>query len=210
MEQLEKLFQNNSEWVKKKTAHDPEYFTRLSGEQHPEYLWFGCADSRVPANAVVGLEPGELFVHRNIANVCQPTDMSALSVLEFAVGVLKVKHVIVCGHYGCGGVKAAMGNQQIGLIDNWIRSIRDVYLAHKQELDAIADENERFDRLVELNVLQQVRNISHTSILQKAWEQDQSVWIHGWVYDLKTGMIKDLNCCISGPFEIDSVYRVTS
>ena len=186
------LLENNKLWVSRKLKKDPEFFQKLSEGQAPPVLWIGCADSRVPANEIIGAEPGEVFVHRNIANMVLHTDMSMLSVLDYAVNVLKVKHVIVCGHYGCGGVKAAMGNQHIGLIDNWIRHIKDVYRFHAKELNEIQDEKERFDRFVELNVFEQVQDLAKTSIIQEAWMKGQEVAIHGWVYGVNNGIIKDL------------------
>lgn len=208
MEKLKILFQNNEEWVQRKVSVDPAYFKTLARDQNPDYLWIGCSDSRVPANEVVGLEPGELLVHRNVANVFPHTDFNCLSVLEFAVNILQVRHVIVCGHYGCGGVQAAMKDHHLGLVDNWLRNIRDVYSRHKEELDAIPSEKARCQRLVELNVLQQVLNVCHTTIVQEAWEKNQFLCIHGWVYDLQSGKLKDLNCCISGVDQVDSIYRI--
>ncbi len=172
------------------------------------YLWIGCSDSRVPANEIVGLEPGELFVHRNVANLFPHTDINCLSVLEFAVDLLKVNHVIVCGHYGCGGVKAAMEDHQLGLVDNWLRNIRDVYARHHDLLEEISDPQQRFNKLVELNVIQQVRNICHTTIVQGAWKRKQPLWVHGWVYDMASGMLKDINCCVSSVNQVEEIYRV--
>ncbi|MDP1607977.1 MAG: carbonate dehydratase [Chlamydiales bacterium] len=208
MKKLKILFQNNEQWVQNKTATDPTYFQTLARDQAPDYLWIGCSDSRVPANEVVGLEAGELLVHRNVANIFPHTDFNCLSVLEFAVNILNVRHIIVCGHYGCGGVKAAMQDHRLGLVDNWLRNIRDVYANYKQELDAITDENARYDRLVELNVLQQVLNVCHTTIVQEAWNRGQFLCIHGWVYDLQSGKLKDLNCCFSEASQVDSIYRL--
>lgn len=208
MKTLKVLFENNREWVQKKTQKDPDYFRHMAKAQDPKYLWVGCADSRVPANEIVGLEPGELFVHRNVANLCLHTDLNCLSVLEYAVDLLKIQHVIVCGHYGCGGVKAAMENHQLGLVDNWLRNIRDVYARFKTQLDQISNPEERFERLVEYNVMQQVLNICHTSIVQGAWMRGQPLWIHGWVYDLSTGTLKDLDCCVSSIDQIESIYRI--
>ncbi len=210
MEKLKILFQNNEEWVHRKIAVDPHYFHNLARDQNPDYLWIGCSDSRVPANEIVGLEPGELFVHRNVANVFPHTDFNCLSVLEFAVNIVQVRHIIVCGHYGCSGVKAAMQDHHLGLVDNWLRHIRDVYARHKQELDAIAQEDARYRRLVELNVLEQVRNVCHTTIVQEAWNRNQSLCIHGWVYNLHSGKLHDLKCCISHVDQVDSIYRVRS
>lgn len=207
-QKLKILFQNNKEWVVSKTAKDPRYFQRMAEAQDPLYLWIGCSDSRVPANEIVGLEPGELFVHRNVANLFPHTDFNCLSVLEYAVDLLKIQHVIVCGHYGCMGVKAAMEDHQLGLVDNWLRNIRDVYARFKDELDAIPDQQKRYNRLVELNVMSQVLNICHTTIVQSAWKRGQPLWIHGWVYDISTGMLKDLNCCVSSIDQIESIYRI--
>lgn len=208
MEKLKILFQNNLDWVEAKTAQDPHYFKKLAREQDPNYLWIGCSDSRVPANEIVGLEPGELFVHRNVANICPHTDFNCLSVLEFAVNILKVTHIIVCGHYGCGGVMAAMKDHHLGLVDNWLRNIRDIYAHHKEELDQIKDAKKRSNRLVELNVVQQVLNICHTTIIQEAWSRGQPLSVHGWVYDLESGKLKDLKLCISAIDQLEPVYRV--
>lgn len=202
-----KLLDNNKVWVKEKLAQDPEYFLRLSKLQAPDYLWIGCSDSRVPANEITGTQPGEVFVHRNIANMVVHTDMNMLSVLDYAVNVLGVKHVIVCGHYGCGGVLAAMGHQQFGLIDNWLRHIKDVYYLHRNELDAIADTEERGRRFVELNVMEQVMDLSKTSIIQNSWKNHKRPSIHGWVYDLKTGIIKELNVLMDGMEDVSGVYK---
>lgn len=204
----QKLLENNKQWVEKKLAQDSEFFARLSKGQTPPVLWIGCADSRVPANEIIGAEPGEVFVHRNIANMVVHTDMNMLSVLDYAVNVLKVKHVIVCGHYGCGGVKAAMGNQHIGLIDNWIRHIKNVYRFHAKELNAIEDETQRFDRFVELNVFEQVQDLAKTSIIQNAWEKDQEVSIHGWVYGVHNGLIKDLEITLTDNNKLAEVYQL--
>tara|TARA_R110002051_G_scaffold221624_1_gene285242 strand:+ start:784 stop:1422 length:639 start_codon:yes stop_codon:yes gene_type:complete len=202
------LIENNKEWVKSKLDLDPEFFQKLSKGQSPPLLWIGCADSRVPANEIIGAQPGEVFVHRNIANMVLHTDMNMLSVLDYAVNVLKVQHVIVCGHYGCGGVKAAMGNQSIGLIDNWVRHIKDVYRLHKTELDAIKDETERFDQFVELNVKEQVFDLAKTSIVQNAWKTGQTLNLHGWVYGLSTGIVKDLQVTVANDSNLDSVYQL--
>jgi carbonic anhydrase len=207
MRELKKLFQNNREWIASKISKDPDYFRHMAEAQDPLYLWIGCSDSRVPANEIVGLEPGEIFVHRNVANIFPHTDFNCLSVLEYAVDLLNIRHIIVCGHYGCGGVKAAMENHQLGLVDNWLRNIRDVHARFKDELDSIEDANKRFDRLVELNVLQQVANVCHTTIVQKAWLRGRAIWVHGWVYNLSTGALKDLNCCVSNIDQIEQIYR---
>lgn len=208
MQKLKVLFENNAEWVVSKTSKDPEYFRRTAKDQLPLYLWIGCSDSRVPANEIVGLEPGELFVHRNVANLFPHTDINCLSVLEFAVDILKIEHVIVCGHYDCGGVKAAMLDHQLGLVDNWLRNIRDIYAAHRKELDQIIDPKQRYNRLVELSVLQQVRNICHTTIVQGAWHRKQPLTVHGWVYHLDTGKLKDLGLALSSIEGVDPIYRI--
>jgi carbonic anhydrase len=208
MDKLKILFQNNEEWVIRKTAQDPHYFKNLARDQNPDYLWIGCSDSRVPANEIVGLEPGELLVHRNVANVCPHTDFNCLSVLEFAVNILNVQHIIVCGHYGCGGVKAAMEDHHLGLVDNWLRNIRDVYARHKEDLDRIEDETLRYNRLVELNVIQQVLNVCHTTIVQEAWYRNQPLCVHGWVYDLESGKLKNLQPAYSGIDQIESIYKI--
>lgn len=208
MKKLNVLFQKNEDWVIGKVRKDSDYFRRMAEAQDPLYMWVGCSDSRVPANEIVGLEPGELFVHRNVANLFPHTDFNCLSVLEYAVDLLKIKDVIVCGHYGCGGVKAAMEDHHLGLVDNWLRNIRDVYTRYKEELEKIADLHKRYDRLVELNVLQQVHNICHTTIVQEAWIRGQAVSVHGWVYNMATGRLKDLKCCISGPEQLEDIYRI--
>lgn len=210
MQKLKTLFQNNKDWISSRLQRDPNYFRRMAEAQDPLYLWIGCSDSRVPANEIVGLEPGELFVHRNVANLFPHTDFNCLSVLEYAVDLLKIQHVIVCGHYGCGGVKAAMESHRLGLVDNWLRNIRDIHARFKDELDAISDQKERYDRLVEFNVMQQVLNICHTTIVQGAWSRGQPLWIHGWVYDLATGSLKDLDCCVSSIDQVESIYRIRS
>lgn len=207
MRELKTLFENNLKWIEKNTQNDPEYFLKMSKQQNPRYLWIGCSDSRIPANEVVGLEPGELFVHRNVANLFLHTDFNGLSVLQYAVDVLKIQHVIVCGHYGCGGVAAAMKDNQLGIMDNWLTNIRDVYSQSFSELESIEDPSLRFNRLVELNVLQQVHNICHTTITQNAWGRGQPLSIHGWIYELSTGKLRDLNCCISGIDQIAGIYK---
>ena len=202
------LLENNKKWVTQNLERDPEFFERLSRGQQPPLLWIGCADSRVPANEIIGAEPGEVFVHRNIANMVIHTDMSMLSVLDYAVNVLKVKHIIVCGHYGCGGIKAALGNQHYGLIDNWIRHIKDVYRFHQVELNKIEDEEKRFNRFVEVNVMEQVLDLAKTSIVQSAWEKNQPLEIHGWVYDIHDGIIDDLKVSISNNSDLSEVYQL--
>ncbi|MFT2097658.1 carbonate dehydratase [Marinomonas sp. 2405UD66-6] len=198
---LTELFDKNREWAAKVTEEDPEFFETLSKQQMPEYLWIGCADSRVPANQIVDLLPGEVFVHRNIANVVVHTDLNCLSVIQFAVDVLKVKHIMVVGHYGCGGIKAAMGTEEHGMIDNWLRHIKDVYRLHKQEIDSIEDEHTRFDRMCELNVVEQVANVCQSSIVQNAWRIGQELHVHGWCYSLGNGHIKDLEVTVSNAEE---------
>jgi carbonic anhydrase len=190
------LLQNNQAWAAARVKQDPAFFTRLEKIQAPEFLWIGCSDSRVPANEIVGLDPGELFVHRNVANVVVHTDLNCLSVLQFAVDVLKVKHVIVCGHYGCGGIRAAVEKQSHGLIDNWLRHVQDVELDYEDELALITDLRARENRLCELNVAEQVRNIARTTIMQDAWRNGHAVQLHGWIYGLKDGLITDLNVTV--------------
>ncbi|PTR01210.1 carbonic anhydrase [Mucilaginibacter yixingensis] len=204
------LIKGNRDWVEKQITADADFFTNLAKGQSPEVLWIGCSDSRVPANEVTGTRPGEVFVHRNIANVVVHSDMNLLSVLDYAVNVLKVKHVIVAGHYGCGGVAAAMSNKQFGLIDNWLRNIKDVYRLHAEELDAIDDQNERVNRLVELNAMEQVYNLCKTTIVQNAWKNGQDLSVHGWVIDLKTGLIKDLQVSSVGADHLGFVYQVNN
>lgn len=194
---LEALFDKNRLWAAKVNAEDPEFFDKLSEQQKPDYLWIGCADSRVPANQIVDLLPGEVFVHRNIANVVVHTDLNCLSVIQYAVDVLQVKHIMVVGHYGCGGIKAAMEVQEYGLIDNWLRHIKDVYRIHKSEVDDIRDGGARFDRMCELNVIEQVANVCQTSIVRNAWKRGQELTIHGWCYSIKNGHITDLDVTIS-------------
>ncbi len=208
MKLYDKLIENNKNWVAQKLSLDPNFFKNLAKGQSPPVLWIGCADSRVPANEIIGAQPGEVFVQRNIANMVVHTDMNMLSVLDYAVNALKVKHVIVCGHYGCGGVKAAMQNNSIGLIDNWLRHIKDVYRLHKDELDAIENEKERFNRFVELNVVEQVFDLAKTSIVQNAWHNNQELYLHGWVYGLESGLIKDLGVNVSNDNELDKVYQL--
>lgn len=190
-DELENLLQNNKDWAAKILSEDPEFFDRLKDQQSPEYLWIGCSDSRVPANQIIGLMPGEVFVHRNIANTILHTDMNCLSVVEFAVKVLKVKHIIVCGHYGCGGVQAAMQGARLGLVSHWLRNIRDLYEVRRDELGGM-DENAALRRLCELNVDHQVRSLCHTSIIREAWEDGQDLTVHGWIYDVADGLIQDL------------------
>ena len=203
-----KILDNNKQWVENKLAISPNYFKNLAEGQNPPLLWIGCSDSRVPANEIIGAEPGEVFVHRNIANMVVHSDMNMLSVLDYAVNALKVKHVIVCGHYGCGGIKAAMGNNSIGIIDNWIRHIKDVYRFHQDELDAIENEKERFNKFVEINVKEQVMNLAKTSIVQNAWKNGQELSLHGWVYGLNDGYVTDLDVNFSCDKDLDDVYQL--
>lgn len=207
MELYKKFLDNNKAWVKAMIAQDPEYFSKLAGGQKPPLLWIGCADSRVPANEIIGAAPGEVFVHRNIANMVVHTDMNMLSVLDYAVNVLKVQHVIVCGHYGCGGVRAAMSNQQFGLIDNWIRHIKDVYRFHQEELEAIKDPVAKENRFIELNVIEQVYDLSKTSIIQNSWNRSKLPYIHGWVYDIRNGIIEDLKVSVNENSDLPKVYQ---
>jgi carbonic anhydrase len=207
MKKYEQLLLQNRAWVEQKLQEDKDFFNRLANVQTPEFLWIGCADSRVPANEITGTNPGEVFVHRNIANMVVHSDMNMLSVLDYAVNVLEVKHVIVCGHYGCGGIKAAMINKQIGLIDNWIRHIKDVYRMHQEELEAIKDMKVRQDRLTELNVIEQVYGLGKTSIIQNAWQKRGGPYVHGWVYDVSNGLIKDLKVSMHDDTEMPDVYR---
>lgn len=204
----EQLLENNKKWVENSLALDPNYFADLAKGQSPPLLWIGCSDSRVPANEIVGAKPGEVFVHRNIANMVVHSDMNMLSVLDYAVNVLKIKHVIVCGHYGCGGVKAAMGNQSVGIIDNWIRHIKDEYRLHDKYLNSIEDETERFNAFVEINAKEQVYNLAKTSIVQNAWKNGQDLMLHGWVYGLNSGFVTDLNVNIASNQELDEVYQL--
>lgn len=204
----ESIVKNNREWVESNLAQDPNYFKKLADRQQPPLLWIGCADSRVPANQIIGAQPGDVFVHRNIANMVIHTDMNMLSVVDYAVNVLKIRHVIVCGHYGCGGIEAAMGNQSFGLIDNWIRHIKNIYRLHKNELDSIEDFVQRRDRFVELNVREQVFDLAKTSIVQNAWKNNQDLYLHGWAYRVSSGIIKDLNVNISSETQLEENYQL--
>lgn len=203
-----KILDNNKKWVEDSLQKDPNYFADLAKGQTPPLLWIGCSDSRVPANEIIGAKPGEVFVHRNIANMVIHSDMNMLSVLDYAVNILKVKHVIVCGHYGCGGIQAAMSNDSIGIIDNWIRHIKDIYRLHHHFLDSIIDEKARFNAFVEINVKEQVFDLSKTSIVQAAWKSGQDLTLHGWAYGLNSGFVTDLNVNISSDKDLDSVYRL--
>jgi carbonic anhydrase len=208
MRVLKNLFENNRKWAEDIKHRDPEFFRKLSKQQAPEYLWIGCSDSRVPANEIVGMLPGEIFVHRNIANIVVHTDLNCLSVIQYAVDVLKVRHIIVCGHYGCGGITAAMEPREHGLIDNWLRHIKDVYRYHQSRLDTETDETRRADLLCELNVIEQVANVCHTTTVQNAWKAGQSLTVHGWVYSIEDGILRDLNVCVTGPKDISSIHRI--
>ncbi len=208
MRVLKNLFENNKKWAEKVRKSDPEFFLNLSRQQKPEYLWVGCSDSRVPANEIIGMLPGEVFVHRNIANLVIHTDLNCLSVIQYSVEVLKVKHIIVCGHYGCGGVQAAMDNRSHGLIDNWIRNIKDLYRFHQTQIDSLQNEKEKINLLCELNVVEQVANICHTAIVQNAWSSGQELSVHGWIYSIEDGILKDLNVCTTGLDEISQTHRL--
>ena len=200
---LDDLKANNRAWAAAKVAVDPGFFQRLVGQQAPQYLWIGCSDSRVPANEIVGLDPGEMFVHRNVANLAPPQDANYLSVLQFAVDVLKVKHILVVGHYGCGGIRAAVDGQRRGLIDHWLHPIREVNHEHRHELEAIGEEKDRLDRLCELNVIRQVRNVASDVFVQDAWARGQTLCVHGWVYSLETGIVNDLGVTVGGPEDLE-------
>lgn len=206
MKKLKKIFDANKEWSTKITEHDPEFFANLAKQQTPEYLWIGCSDSRVPANQIMNLPPGEVFVHRNIANVVVHTDMNLLSVMQYAVEVLKVKHIIVCGHYGCGGVKAAMDPHEHGLIDNWLRHIRDVGRFNALKLQDL-DEDTMIDRMCELNVVEQVSNVCNTTIVQHAWKAGAELCVHGWIYDVANGILKDLDSCVDSMDQLEELNR---
>lgn len=208
MRVLKQLFEQNQNWARKIKAADPDFFTKLSGQQNPEYLWIGCADSRVPANEILDMLPGKIFVHRNIANLVIHTDLNCLSVIQFAVDVLQIKHIIVCGHYGCSGIKAAMGNQEHGLIDNWLRNIKDVYRYYQEHINTLDSEQEKFNLLCELNVIEQVANVCHTTIVQNAWKAGQKLTVHGWIYGIEDGILKDLDVCVTCPDEISQIHRI--
>lgn len=207
MNDLRELLENNRVWSESIKAHEPGFFHALAQQQTPRYLWIGCSDSRVPSTQLVGLLPGELFVHRNVANVIVHTDFNCLSVLQFAVEVLKVNHIIVCGHYGCGGVQAAMQNLQLGLIDNWLRHVQDVMHSHEARLSNIGDEAQRLNRLCELNVIEQVLNVSRTTIVQNAWGRGQELAVHGWIYGISDGLLRDLNICVTNQRKLAATYE---
>jgi carbonic anhydrase len=208
MAELTKLFDNNRLWADQARAQDAAFFEKLAGQQTPKYLWIGCSDSRVPANQILGLKAGEVFVHRNVANLVVNTDMSCLSVMQFAVEVLKIEQIIVCGHYSCGGVHAACDHRQFGLIDNWLRHIKDIYVRHKDELESISDPKARGDRMCELNVIEQVKNVCHTTIVQNAWAAGQPLAVHGLIYGLQDGLLKDLAVRISSEQQLENIYRM--
>ena len=207
MKDLKRLLEQNREWAQAITASDPEFFQTLAKQQSPKFLWIGCADSRVPATQLVGMVPGEMFVHRNVANVVVHTDFNCLSVMQYAVDVLGVEHIIVCGHHGCGGVKAAMDNLQLGLIDNWLRHVQDVIRDYEPELMHIDDENKRLDRLCELNVVEQVLNVARTTIVQGAWQRGQELVVHGWIYGLEDGLLRDLGVSIDCAEDLAAAYE---
>jgi carbonic anhydrase len=204
---LHRLFVNNREWADRMLADDPEFFAKLAGQQAPRYLWIGCADSRVPANEIVGLAPGELFVHRNVANLVVQTDLNCLSVIQFAVDLLRVLHIIVVGHYGCSGVRTALAGTRVGLSDNWLRQVEAVHSKHAQLLSAVEDPSRRLDLLCELNVLEQVVNVARTTVVQDAWARDQELTLHGWVYGLKDGLLRDLDLTVTGPEMVQPNYK---
>jgi carbonic anhydrase len=213
---LSHLLERNRAWSDQIKKDDPEFFSQLADQQHPEYFWIGCSDSRVPANQITGLKPGEVFVHRNVANIVPHADLNCLSVLQYAVDVLKVKHIIVCGHYGCGGVQAALSNHKFGLIDNWLRNLKDIYRQHRTKIDSIVDadktveQNKRVNRLCELNVIEQVNNVCHTTIVQDAWDRGQPLTVHGWIYSIRNGLIKDMKVSTGSKEQISQIYRVES
>jgi carbonic anhydrase len=207
MNEIEAILGNNREWSKRMTENQPDYFQKLAAQHTPDYLWIGCSDSRVPANEIVGLLPGELFVHRNVANIVYAADLNCLSVVEYAVDVLKVKHIIVCGHYGCGGVKAALDNLSHGLIDNWLTKIKDIYVRHREDIDSLDSEEDRINRMCELNVIEQVKSLSHTTIVQDAWRRGQELSIHGWIYGLQNGLVNDLGVRITQVNQVATPFR---
>jgi len=207
MSELEHLLASNKRWAKEQVNDKPGFFTDLTQQQAPEYLWIGCSDSRVPANQITGLAPGEVFVHRNIANVVVHSDLNCLSVVQYAVEVLKVKHIIVCGHYGCGGVKAAMGKKKHGLIDNWLLHIRDIYRFYRSEIDSCSGEEARFERLCEKNVVEQAFNVSSSTVVQNAWAKGSELSVHGWIYAIKDGLIHDLDVSMAGLEDFEAVVR---
>ncbi|MFH1092602.1 MAG: carbonate dehydratase [Candidatus Omnitrophota bacterium] len=208
MKVLKEILDKNKKWAQRIKKADPDFFTKLSKQQNPEYLWIGCSDSRVPANQIVDMLPGEIFVHRNIANLVVHTDLNCLSVIQYAVEVLKVKHIIVCGHYGCGGIKAAMDGQEHGLIDNWLRNIKDVHRFYQNKFDPLKNKKEKINLLCELNVIEQVYNICQTTIVQSAWKSGQELAVHGWIYSIENGILKDLNVCTINKDDIAQTHRI--
>lgn len=205
---LKYLLDNNQRWAEGIRRREPDFFTRLSEQQRPEYLWIGCSDSRVPANVIVGLQPGEIFVHRNIANLVIHSDLNCLSVIQYAVEILRVKHIIVCGHYGCGGIATALENRDHGLIDNWLRHLKDLYLHHRAQIDALHEEAARHERMCELNVLRQVNNVCVTNIVQRAWKAGQELAVHGWIYRIENGILKPLNVNVSAPQGVPEIFHI--
>ena len=208
MKTLKHIFESNKAWAAAVTKEEPDFFDSISKNQNPEYLWIGCSDSRVPANEIIGRRPGEVFVHRNIANMVLHADMNCLSVIQYAVEILKVKHIIVCGHYDCGGIKAALEKREHGLIDNWLRHVKDVYRYHKDTIDKEGDEQSMCNRLCELNIIEQAANVCHTTIVQNAWEAEQELSVHGWIYSLKDGLLRDLQVTASSLSDISSIHRM--
>jgi carbonic anhydrase len=208
MRSLRGLFENNRAWADAISARDPEFFQKLSRQQAPKYVWIGCSDSRVPANEIVGMMPGELFVHRNVANLVIHTDLNCLAVLQYAIEVLRVEHVIICGHYGCGGVRSAMLDSRLGLIDNWLRHVQDVMKKHAALLEGLADQQQRLDKLCELNVVEQVLNVAQTTVVQSAWERGQDLEVHGWIYRISDGLLHDLAVWAKSPEELEANYRL--
>ena len=206
MRKLSGLFEQNRAWAETVNARDPDFFSNLAQQQSPKYLWIGCSDSRVPANQIVGMQPGELFVHRNVANVVVHSDLNCLSTLQFAVDVLQVAHIIVCGHYGCGGVQAALENRKLGLIDNWLRHVQDVMNKHEALLAALPEDKDRLDRLCELNVIEQVSNVCQTTVVREAWERGQPLAVHGWIYSISDGLLRDLGLCVECQEELPEMY----
>ena len=202
------LLDNNRQWASKRRAEDPEFFLRLSRQQKPKYLWIGCSDSRVPANQIIGLDPGEVFVHRNVANQVIHTDFNAISVMQYAIEYLDIRHIIVCGHYECGGIFAALQPRQFGIVDNWLRGIKDLHAEYQDEISSIKDEHMRANRLSELNVEKQVKNIGHSPIVQNAWKRGQPLSVHGWIYSIEDGLVRDLNMTITGRDQISSTHRL--
>ncbi len=208
MRVLKHLFAQNRRWSAKVKEQQPDFFLNLAKQQSPEYLWIGCSDSRVPANQLLELLPGEIFVHRNIANLVVHTDLNCLSVIQYAVDLLKVRHIIICGHYGCGGIKAALENKEHGLIDNWLLNIKDIYRYHQQQIDALTDETGKLNLLCELNVIEQVANVCHTTIVQNAWKNGQELAVHGWIYSIEDGILRDLNVCVTNVNELPHTHRM--